>query len=203
MTLTSFKLFCDLYRQLEHEKTIFIHNCEFSDINELNNRYRLAKSFKGLKLSGYSDMTIIGYEAFFQVFLSHSALERSLKLLGFDKTSQLANVLSPYKPKQVISEIINEDLENRLFKFVYDHLDSEKLLIQFKRIYAGEEHNIFQISASIRHIFAHGYLTANANKIYPPRIKKICKKLSDFTLDFIDSEFTKYFVKNKEKFLIN
>jgi hypothetical protein len=198
MTLSSFKLLCDLYKQVDLDVSKLGFNCEFSDINELNNRFRLARSFEGLKLSGYSEKTILGYESFFQVFLSHSALERFMKIWGIRYVNLLNPLLEPYHPEMISCEVIKNDKENRLFDFLQRHINKE-LKENLALVYESKDHNIFQISASIRHIFAHGILTANANKIYPPRIKMICKKLSDFTLDFIDSEFTKHVMELKEK----
>jgi hypothetical protein len=50
------------------------------DIIRFASRVRLAKNFKGIHLEGYSQETNDGYDAFFLVFLTHSALERFLEI---------------------------------------------------------------------------------------------------------------------------
>ena len=54
----------------------------------------------------------------------------------------------------------------------------------------GEIANVAHLSASIRHIFAHGDLSANANGIRSPTLYPLCASVSVFLLDFIDAEFT-------------
>jgi hypothetical protein len=65
-----------------------------------------------------------------------------------------------------------------------------KLKVQLKRIYDENECKIAYLSASIRHIFAHGHLTAHANGINPRKVYKLCTRLSNFIVDFMDAEFT-------------
>ncbi len=47
------------------------------------------------------------------------------------------------------------------------------------------------LSASIRHIFLHGDLSAGAAGLRSTNLHPLCMSVSDFVLDFIDAEFTK------------
>jgi hypothetical protein len=51
-------------------------------VNVFANRMRVARSFRGIQLDGYTDASTLGYNAFFQVFLTHSALECYAQLIG-------------------------------------------------------------------------------------------------------------------------
>jgi hypothetical protein len=42
----------------------------------------------------------------------------------------------------------------------------------------------------VRHIFAHGHLAANSYGINPNHVAAACGTISDFLLDFMDSDFT-------------
>lgn len=192
ITLTSNKLFHDLKRQVEADITRLGFPCQLHDINELNNRYRLARSFEGILLKEYSDEIRAGYDAFFQVFLAHSTLELFMPVVGLDvrKLDLLLPLLQPYQPEVMASDFVAADVEQRLCEFLVNSLDNKKLGEHLLAIYRGEEHNPVHISAAIRHIFAHGHLTASANKINPVKMKKICSRLSTYLLDFIDAEFT-------------
>jgi len=194
--LTSYKKFHDLKKLAEGDLSKIGFTCEFRLINELNNRYRLARSFEGLKLTGYREETIAGYEALTQVFLSHSALEMLIGVLDCESMKDLEPLLIPYNPESIIVEFVKADYKKRLFEFLIKRMENESISKQLTRVYEGESSNVFQISRSIRNIFAHGHLTAHANSVNPKKMQKMCKKLSDFTLDFIDSEFTNLVNKN-------
>ena len=160
------------------------------DINIFANRIRLARSFRGIQLDGYTDNTVLGYNAFFQMLLTHSALECFLKLNGLKSVGQLEDLLKPYKPEPVIETFIEKDRDGRLFTFLHKRIE-ERLKPKLEACRNGTSTNVGHISASVRHIFAHGHLTANANRINPRNVYTICKVTSDFLLDFMDREFTK------------
>src|SRR6266508_5890712 len=160
------------------------------DINIFANRIRLARSFRGIQLDGYTDNTVLGYNAFFQMLLTHSALECFLKLNGLKSVGQLEDLLKPYKPEPVIETFIEKDRDGRLFTFLHDHVE-ERLKPKLEACRNRTSTNVGYILASIRHIFAHGHLTANANRINPRNVYTICKVTSDFLLDFMEREFAK------------
>ena len=51
-----------------------------ADVNRLNARVKMAKSFKGIQLDGYKEETTAGYTGLFQVFLTYTAFEVLSKL---------------------------------------------------------------------------------------------------------------------------
>lgn len=194
MDLTAFKLFCDLLKVVENDPQKLGFQCKLVDIRELNTRWRLAKSFQGLKLDGYKDSnTTRGYEAFLKVFLTHSALERFLEVNKIQGIPGLKTTLQAYNVQDVTAAFVQADRGQKLHKFLRDRLDQEQGKSHIKRleqIYAGQDDNIAGISVAIRHIFAHGHLSAHAGEV-SPKVYPCCHAMSDFLLDVMDQEFTR------------
>lgn len=191
MGLTTFKLYQELLKKAHYKPDKMGFKCEAGDINEFANRVRLVRSFRGLHLEGYRDDTVAGYNAFLLIFLTHSALERFREIFGVESDTGLSPMLLPYQPKTVADEFVAGDPKRLLFDFMYERLDNKRLREHLSRIYDGDEDNIAHLSASIRHIFAHGHLTAHAHGINPRKVNNSCARLSNFIIDFMDAEFTK------------
>jgi len=161
------------------------------DINIFSNRVRLAKAFQGIQLDSYSEPTTTGYNGFMRVFLVHSALECFLKLMyGKNQLDELNIVVPKYDADSVMQEFCTRDSKGLLYNFLHERVNP-KLQTKLHDIREGRCSNTAYISASIRHIFAHGELTANANKINPKQVGKICFVLSDHLLAVMDGEFTR------------
>ena len=167
------------------------------EITVLSNRIRLARAFKGLILEGYSDKTVAGYSAFVQIVLTHSALECFMDVQGLTKRKGnpqwdlLTDLMAPHEPHHVVALFNSKDKKGKFFDYLHSHLDSDTLKTKFTSCREGNLPNIAYISASIRHIFAHGHLTANASGINPQYVNAICQSTSDFLIKFMDYEFSK------------
>lgn len=164
------------------------------DINRFNSRVRLAQNFRGINLDGYSKDTVTGYDAFFQVFLTHSALERFLEI-NLLEIHNLEPLIISCDPDMIIADFFKDDL---LYQFLHKRLNKslKKKMADLnpgvdKLEQSKRSKNIVYISASIRHIFAHGHLCAHSNEIKPRNVHKVCISLSDFLLNFMDTEFTR------------
>ena len=161
------------------------------DINRFASRVRLAKNFRGINLEGYSQETISGYNAFFLVFLTHSALERFNEINSFGSDLDKLNpLIAAYNPEKVIQEFVEKDEKDLFYNFIYKRVN-DKLKVKLSDCRSYNSINVAHISASIRHIFAHGHLCAHSNGINPKNIYSICISISDFLLNFMDAEFTK------------
>jgi hypothetical protein len=159
-----------------------------SDVARWNSRVRLARNFRGLDIADYSDRTLKGYSALFQVFLTHSALERYLTIIDV-KEDRLEPLLRPYNPDKTIKEFFSHDKKGKFFDFLHKRVN-QKLQKQLTACRDGTCCNVGYLSASVRHIFAHGHLTANSYGMNPNHIASACETISDFLLDFMDSDFT-------------
>lgn len=187
MSSRAIKAFFELYSAGHSPERMDISGSA-GDINRLSSRVRLAKAFRGICLEGYSESTTLGYNAFFQVFLTHSALERYLALID-TKVEDMEAVLSPYGPEEVVREFFRLDSNGRLFDFLHARV-KQRLKGHLTACRDGTSSNVGTISASIRHIFAHGHLTANANDQDPRRCYRACGMVSEFLLAFIDEHFS-------------
>jgi hypothetical protein len=186
MGLRSYPRFQALYRE-KHMPQWMGFRGHAGDITRLSNRVRLARSFRGIELDGYSRPTVLGYNAFFQVFLTHSALERYLDLIGL-KLDTLEDLFRPRGAGEVVAAFFESDHGGRLFRFLHERVN-DRLKVKLSACRDGGSCNVGQISASVRHIFAHGHLTAQSNGVNPRRAYASCKGVSDFLLDFIDDHF--------------
>ncbi|MBD2773872.1 hypothetical protein [Iningainema tapete] len=178
-------------RKLDHRPSDigFGSHISTGDINRFASRVRLAKNFRGINLQGYSQETTSGYDAFFLVFLTHSALELFMEINSL-KLDTLGSLMTPYNPEKVIQEFIEKDKKKLLYNFLYERVN-DKLKPKLSKCINCNSTNIAHISASIRHIFAHGELCAHSNRINPKNIYSICTSISDFLLNFMDAEFSK------------
>jgi len=192
MGLTSFSTFQALLKNDHSSKNIGFHRGS-GHVNVFANRMRVARSFRGIQIDGYTDDTIIGYNDFFQVFLTHGALEIYAQLIGADPAygPLIADSFQRYAPEPVIQTLIRNDPDGRLCTFIVSKLNAKTLKEIVRACQCGESTNVAGLSAAIRHIFAHGELTAHANRVNPRRAHGICLAISDFLLDFMDREFTR------------
>lgn len=160
------------------------------DFYRFANRLRLATCFGGLYLKGFSDDTAAGYDALTQVFFTWSAFERY---------ADLANDRPPFRAlfahhsRVKIHELAafcrTQDPEHKLVDF----LITQSLLpvheTHLTRYRDGHDFSVLTLAACIRHIFAHGHLTANPYRLAAGNLVLICCALNEFLLDFMRSDF--------------
>lgn len=159
------------------------------DFYRFANRLRLAVCFGGLHLKGFGENTAAGYDALTQVFFTWSAFERYADL-AHDRPPFRA--LFAHHPRAKAHELAAlcraQDPEHRLIDF----LISQSLLpvheTHLARYRDGHAFSVLTLAASIRHIFAHGHLTANPNRLPAENLAIICCALSEFLVDFLRSD---------------
>ncbi|TDU67132.1 hypothetical protein EI77_03333 [Prosthecobacter fusiformis] len=154
------------------------------------NRLRLAACFGGLHLKGFTDDTATGYDALTQVFFTWSAFERY---------ADLANARPPFRelfahhPRQRVHELATlcraQDPEHKLVGFLITQALLPVHEMYLARYRDGHDFSVLTLAACIRHIFAHGHLTANPYRLPSANLVVICCALNDFLLDFIRSDF--------------
>lgn len=189
MGLQDFARFNALYRK-GHDPNRMGFHATAGDITRLSYRMKLARGFRGLDVEDYSADSIEGYNAFFRVFLTHSVLEQYLEVTKH-KLDDVESALAPFDPKVVIDCFFQNDPNDKLYKFLCSKLTNKRLKTNLMDCRVGKSVNVAYISASIRHIFAHGHLTANAKGINPKKIHVGCKTICDCLLNFIDHDFSK------------
>lgn len=154
------------------------------------NRLRLAVCFGGLHLKGFSDDTAAGYDALTQVFFTWSAFERY---------ADLANDRPPFRalfvhhPRSKVHELAAlcraQDPEHKLVGFLITQALLPVHETHLTRFRDGHDFSVLTLAACIRHIFAHGHLTANPYRLPAARLVVICCALHEFLLDFMHGDF--------------
>jgi hypothetical protein len=194
MGLTSFNTFCKIPQRFRPRSMGFA--CDIGTINRLSARMGLAKGFQGIQLDGYKEPTIRGYNALFRVFLTHSALECFCEVYGYSTSwpqmgQALAPVIALYDPTPVMEVFRERDNQDKLYNFLQKHLTGKKLLKDLKDCKECTSENVVAVSAAMRHVFAHGVLTANANEMNPRATHAIGTAVANFLFNMMDAEFTK------------
>ncbi len=158
-----------------------------SEVNRFRARYRLAKSFRGLNLEGYTEDTKAGYEALTKVAFFWSAYEQMLRAL---KIKDGREIIKNHPMKEVIKKIKKLDSEFKFLRFVRQKLKDENYLKDKVTIFIdGGACTVLTLAASVRHIYLHGHLTANVQQLHPSIVVQICDLLADSILTIIDAEF--------------
>ena len=154
------------------------------------NRLRLAACFGGLHLKGFGDDTALGYDGLTQVFFTWSAFERY---------ADLANDRPPFRelfkhhPKARFVELATvchaQDPEGKLTEFLIQQTQLPVHETHLAKYRNGDPYAVLTLAACIRHIFAHGHLTANPYRLPAVNLVIICGALDDFLMKFIRSDF--------------
>ena len=161
------------------------------DFYRFANRFRLATAFQGMNLEGFTEETTTGYSSLTRVFFSWSAFEGYTELA--DDPAPPYRTLFAHHPRQYIRNLANlcreQDPQNLLGAFLEEHAQSAPQVIFLKKFREGNDLAVLTHAACIRHIFAHGRLTAHPNGLPAENLAGICNALSCFLIDFIRSDF--------------
>lgn len=161
--------------------------CAAGSLNRFRARYRLAKSFQRISLDGYTASTVEGYSALFRTFLVWSAFEQFLHAIGLDQ-HQCESLIAPYKPSDVVAKILAVPAHDGFLKFIRNRVNT-KHQPQFDALLAGAPCNLTYVASGVRHIFAHGTLSAHAGSLTAEPATTISTILCEFLFRVMDSEF--------------
>lgn len=168
-----------------------------AEVSRFVNRFRLATAFIGIQLGNYTTNTVIGYNALFRVFLVWSAFERFLPVVG-QKQDTIIAMLAPYAPSDSIEFIRRHDERELFYDFVYHRVDKrhQHHLRAYKN---GTLTNITYWASAVRHLFAHGHLSAHPGGCEPTTVKRICDRIAKFHLQVMEEEFYKIVTAYKRR----
>jgi len=126
---------------------------------------------------------------FFRVFLVWSAFERFLRTVG-QKQDTIVSILFPNAPAHSIGFIRQHDERELFYEFVYGRVDKQHQ--HHLRAYKNRTLiNITYWASAVRHLFAHGHLSAHPGGCEPTTVKLICDPISKFHLRVMEEEFYK------------
>ncbi len=167
----------------------FTSDTTLGQIRRFCYRWRFANSFKGLELKDYHESTIMGYTALTKVFFTFSVLERFVKFIGQEWHSCAS--LIPQKDIDTLNQLFHPtDYNDGLTHFLSERVNYRlnQRLINLK---GGTKSEIMALGAAIRHIFAHGHLTAHPGGVDSELMCIMNLKLSKVMLDLMNREFSK------------
>jgi len=163
------------------------------DFYRFANRFRLAISFQGMNLEGFTEETTTGYSSLTRVFFTWSAFEGYTELA--DDQAPPYRTLFVHHPRHHIRNLAKlcreQDPQNLLGAFLEEHAKRAPQVIFLKKFREGNDFAVLTHAACIRHIFAHGRLTAHPKGLPAENMTAICDALSGFLADFIRSDFNR------------
>lgn len=173
-----------------------IEGCE--NLTPFFYRFAFASGFKKMEVDGYSDRTLKGYNALFKVQLAFSAYD-SLLIGGksIKHRVKLKSSLYDYslQNKRLARSLrLNKELMKILIEKTKGSL-SEKI----KKFSEEKSDDVLPIAAAIRHLVAHGKITATSVDLLLVKNWKQIDKLSITILDFVDGLFYDYVKRVKSQ----
>lgn len=160
------------------------------DFYRFANRLRLAACFGGLHLKGFTEETASGYDGLTQVLFTWSA---------FEMYADLANDRPPFRELFKhhgrlrfvnLGKVCREqDPDGKLVEFLIQQALLPVHETHLAKYREGDPYAVLTLAACIRHIFAHGHLTANPYRLPAQNLVIICRALHDFLMNFICEDF--------------
>jgi hypothetical protein len=167
------------------------------EVNRFAARYRAANSFRGLELDGYSSNTTAGYSGLCRVLFVYSAFEAFMKITGHSQTT-IGHELEEHGAIRLLSRLKTVDSGNQFYRFIFERVNPVHQT-QLQNYFNDDPCNVAFLASSIRHIFAHGFLTPSAGGGEAVDATEICNLVSEFLLAFMDAEFTKRVSKGMDE----
>jgi hypothetical protein len=160
---------------------------DIGNVNRFGARFRAAASYRGVNLEGYTAETEAGYSALCRVLFTWSAFENFLHICSLDQRT-VGPILDSYSALKVGTEIRRADTGDVFYKFIYDRVNQAHKR-ELDNYFNDDPCNVGYLASAIRHIFAHGWLTPNANQVGHDTVTAVCNTLCDFLLHVMDQEF--------------
>lgn len=174
---------------VKHMPTIaFGFVCGGGDVNRFAARYRAAKTFRRVEFEDVVIATTDGYSALCQLLLTFSAFEHFLRCIGVEMQHSL-NLLKPAERPLASASLRKLVGEHELFRWLRPHMTNRSYQRQIDAHLAGQEANLFYLSGSLRHTFAHGIITATPAGVPPTSVATVCRFLSRGLMRVMDREF--------------
>lgn len=158
--------------------------------SQFENRWRLAKSFKGIDVKDYSSLdTVKGYNAVMKNFLTFTALERFAVLLPLPNQNwyEIPNLGINEHADRAHEIILSLDPDFKLIKVIEKRVESLKIKGRLTELINGNKKEVFSLSAGLRHLFAHGKIASTIpGTAYP----KITEQVAECLLCYMDDEIS-------------
>jgi hypothetical protein len=152
----------------------------------------LAKSLAAIELTGYRPETAAAYASVFRVFLAYSAFELFEVLMhgGENARPGRAERWSVSRNPELVTTLLRHTRSGKLVKFLERELTSPPAREGLLALVEGRSDNVLFLAASMRHIFAHGAMTAHADGTAPGHLRKLADATSGHVVRIVDEEFS-------------
>lgn len=154
-------------------------------------RYAFAHGFQGMQVDGYSIRTLKGYNALFKVQLAYSAYD-SMLISGKSVKHQVKLSSSPYSYSLQNKRLANSLRLNKVLLNTLIKESNSTLSNRIKKFSEKRNDDVLPIAAAIRHLVAHGKITATSVDLLLVRNWKQVEILSIVILEFVDGLFSDY-----------
>jgi hypothetical protein len=162
--------------------------CGHAVLNRAAARYRVARSLKGVVLETFSASTADGYAGLFRLFLAWAAFEQYCKALGLSAETR-DRWFASHIPPDADAHIRALDPNGCFFHLILNkvHGDTEANVAAYVK---RQHYSVTYLAAAVRHVFAHGILTPNANKADPANVAGLTSYLAGILLDAMAADFS-------------
>lgn len=163
------------------------------DVSRFMARFRLAASYRGLRLHGYSKLTRDTYSALLHLFLAWSAFEQYAAVVGLKKARNLNHeAIDTLFARHGFSgeRLAGSQQLRQFFAYVAAFVDNKSLNAHISQYVASGEPEPRVLCLALRHAFAHGPLTANAGPRKPRHVTAAARLLAGWLLDVMRSDFS-------------
>jgi len=175
-----------------------------ADIYRWASRFRIAKSFEAVQLSGAAKMkeeTKALLDCLFKAFLTYTAFEQfctKVLKIKMNEDGALWQLQEPHGQATVVAGIRKLDPQYQFFSFLSENLDPQPAK-RMKAFIAGSPCNVSFFGKAIRHVFAHGSLSPSSGSVDLPQKRAITDEIHGFLIGIMDDEFQSRVIKQLPK----
>jgi len=201
--LDLWKPFCHIERNHRNNFNSygFKRTIQIGDVNRLSARYTLAYDFESINVSNMQNTTIKGYSSLLRCLLTWGVIESYYELFP-NSTGGIAFFYNYNLDKKdlLLSKLREIPDTDKLYQFIQNDKNTNPTHKENITLFLnGNNCNPSYLLSGIRHVFGHGILTGNVDKINTIQLEKISYLLRDFFLDLVNEHFTQT-VKNHQNF---
>lgn len=187
-TLPGFHEARDLIKKHEDSLSSLDFRGDKFEFYRFANRLRLASNFEGLVIRDYDQETTDAYGSLTKLFLTWSTFEMYCGLCD-----QPYHSMFRYDPKRFTHDLANDywdyDRDGILIDFLIERSELHGQDHFLKQFADGNNYRAITVAACMRHIYAHGHLTAHPQGLSAEATSKICTLFTHFIGRFIREDF--------------
>ena len=152
------------------------------------NRLRLATNFRGVLIDDYDSGTADAYAALTKLFLTWSTFEMYCTLCD-SPYHGMFRYYAKNRTHQLANDYWDNDRDGILIDFLIERSELHGQDYYLRQFADGNNLRAITVAACMRHIYAHGHLTAHPQGLSAEATSQICHLFADFIHRFIRDDF--------------